>query len=74
MKTGSLLLRLLMVVSFLVLLCDVPLAQSQEVTRTELQRVAVSDLPGREGVMYKGTFAPGGKAAKHTHPVSSFTC
>ena len=72
MKTGSLLLRLAMVVSFLILLADIPLAQTQQVTRTELQRVAVSDLPGREGVMYKGVFPPGGTAAKHTHPGDEF--
>ena len=55
-----------------VLADNVPLAQTQQVTRTELQRVAVSDLPGREGVMYKAVFLPGGKASKHTHPGDEF--
>jgi hypothetical protein len=72
MNTGSLLLRLGLVGTLLIFARDIPLAQTQEVTRTELQRVAVSDLPGREGIMYKGVFAPGGTAAKHTHPGDEF--
>jgi quercetin dioxygenase-like cupin family protein len=72
MNTGSLLLRLGLVGTLLIFASDIALAQTEEVTRTELQRVAVSDLPGREGVMYKGVFAPGGRAPKHTHPGDEF--
>jgi len=61
-----------MVGSFLILATDIPLAQTSQVTRTELQRVGISDFAGHEGVLYKGTIVPGGKAPKHMHPGDEF--
>lgn len=71
MKTGSLLLRLVLAGGTL-LLADVSLAQDSPVTRTELQRSAISEMPGQEGVLYKAVIVPGGAAAKHTHPGDEF--
>lgn len=72
MNVRSVLLRLGMVGSFLILANDIPLAQTSQVTRTELQRVGISDFAGHEGVLYKGTIVPGGKAPKHMHPGDEF--
>jgi quercetin dioxygenase-like cupin family protein len=46
--------------------------QDQPVKRTELQRVALGDTPGKEGVMYIAEFAPGAVAGKHVHPGDEF--
>jgi quercetin dioxygenase-like cupin family protein len=43
-------------------------AQAQPVKRTELQRVDVSEMEGREGVMYIAEIAPGAAAGRHFHP------
>jgi quercetin dioxygenase-like cupin family protein len=43
-------------------------AQAPPVKRTELQRVDVMEMEGREGVMYIAEFAPGGVAPRHFHP------
>ena len=72
MNAGSLLLRLLLTSGFLLLAGNLSLGQDSPVTRTELQRAEVSDIPGREGVMYKAVIVPGGKGAKHTHPGDEF--
>jgi quercetin dioxygenase-like cupin family protein len=72
MNVRSVLLRLGMVGSFMILANDIPLAQTSQVTRTELQRVAISDFAGHEGVLYKAVIVPGGKSPKHTHPGDEF--
>jgi quercetin dioxygenase-like cupin family protein len=45
----------------------VSLAQDQPIKRTELIRADVSDVPGRETVIYIADVIPGGEGARHTH-------
>ncbi|HXV25812.1 MAG TPA: cupin domain-containing protein [Alphaproteobacteria bacterium] len=66
------LLRLLFSVGILTFATAISLAQDSPVTRTELQRVPIAEMPGREGVLYKAVIAPGGVAAKHSHPGDEF--
>ena len=47
-------------------------AQEQTVTRTELMRVPVEGLEGKEGVVYRADFAPGAVAPRHSHPGREF--
>jgi quercetin dioxygenase-like cupin family protein len=47
-------------------------AQEQTVTRTELMRVPVEGLEGKEGVIYRADFAPGAVAPRHFHPGQEF--
>ena len=47
-------------------------AQEQTVTRTELMRVPVEGVEGKEGVIYRADFPPGAKAPRHTHPGQEF--
>lgn len=47
-------------------------AQAPPIKRTELQRVDIKDIDGREGVMYIADFAPGGAAPRHFHPGTEF--
>lgn len=66
------LFRFLMCASVLAIPAAASLAQDAPITRTELQRVPLSDMPGHEGVLYKAVIAPGGAAAKHMHPGDEF--
>ncbi len=43
-------------------------AQTQPIKRTELQRVDIKEMEGREGVMYVADVPPGGVAGRHFHP------
>ncbi len=72
MNTGFLLPRLMLVSGILVLADNASVAQDSPVTRTELQRSAITEMPGHEGVFYKAVIVPGGAAAKHTHPGDEF--
>jgi quercetin dioxygenase-like cupin family protein len=56
----------------LILLDNASIAQNSPITRTELQRNTLSNIPGQQGVMYKAVIVPGGKAPKHTHPGDEF--
>src|SRR4051794_30726657 len=47
-------------------------AQQQTVTRTELMRVPIEGIEGRETVVYTADFAPGAVAPRHTHPGQEF--
>ena len=47
-------------------------AQDQPIKRTELVRTDISDIEGREGVMYIAEVVPGGASPKHTHPGHEF--
>jgi quercetin dioxygenase-like cupin family protein len=47
-------------------------AQQQTGTRTELMRVPVEGLEGREDVVYTADFAPGAAAPRHSHPGQEF--
>jgi quercetin dioxygenase-like cupin family protein len=47
-------------------------AQQQTVTRTELMRVPIEGIQGREGVVYTADFPPGAVAPRHTHPGQEF--
>jgi quercetin dioxygenase-like cupin family protein len=47
-------------------------AQQQTATRTELMRVPIEGIEGREGVVYTADFAPGAQAPRHTHPGQEF--
>jgi quercetin dioxygenase-like cupin family protein len=47
-------------------------AQEQTVTRTELMRISVEGLEGKEGVIYRADFAPGAVAPRHSHPGQEF--
>ena len=47
-------------------------AQQQTVTRTELLRVPIEGIQGREGVVYTADFPPGAAAPHHTHPGQEF--
>jgi quercetin dioxygenase-like cupin family protein len=47
-------------------------AQEPTVTRTELMRVAVEGLEGKEGVVYRADFVPGAVAPRHSHPGQEF--
>jgi len=72
MNSTSALFRFAVATSFLILVDNASVAQNSPVTRTELQRNALSNIPGKQGVMYKIVIAPGGKAPKHTHPGDEF--
>jgi quercetin dioxygenase-like cupin family protein len=47
-------------------------AQEKVVKRTELQRIDLPEMPGKEGVLYIGEFAPSATAPKHFHPGTEF--
>jgi quercetin dioxygenase-like cupin family protein len=47
-------------------------AQQQSVKRTELLRMALEGMEGKEGVMYVAELPPGAAAGKHTHPGAEF--
>jgi quercetin dioxygenase-like cupin family protein len=47
-------------------------AQEPTVKRTELMRVPVEGLEGKEGVVYRADFAPGAVAPRHSHPGQEF--
>ena len=72
MNSRSIFLQLMLIGGCLLLVDHDSLAQTPQVTRTELQRAAISNLTGHEGVMYKAVIVPGGAAAKHTHPGDEF--
>jgi quercetin dioxygenase-like cupin family protein len=46
--------------------------QEQTVKRTELMRVPVEGVEGKESVIYTADFAPGAMAPRHTHPGQEF--
>ena len=47
-------------------------AQDQPITRTELLRVELEGVEGKEGVVFVTALAPGAVGGKHTHPGDEF--
>ena len=45
----------------------ISLAQEQPITRTELIRVDVAEVAGKEAVIYIAELKPGAEGARHTH-------
>ncbi len=47
-------------------------AQQKTPTRTELMRVPVEGVEGKEGVFYRAEYPPGAVSPRHTHPGQEF--
>jgi quercetin dioxygenase-like cupin family protein len=72
MKRATVVLCLLLVVGVVLAVAESPGAQEPSLKRTEVLRVDMAGMEGKEAHMWVAEIAPGAATAKHSHPTPRF--